>query len=344
MRNAEGTRLAPALLLRGVIMKETPAKKGPSTLLTAALLAAFVTAACLPAEGVTTVQDLDVSGEGGIRPLHLSGLPRDGTTPAVGALVVANDCRIGASVLVEEAGLFARAAESIVAARAGGDGICGTADDLRFGALEDLLDLRYVGPRNVERLVRFAEAIGAEPDYRGGTVDGVSFTDAQAWHSLVAANGASFEALDRDAGLRADAARNIVEARPIVSLEQLRQVYRVGPKTLERLRDWASPRVGTAFVLDEAALARLLPEARARLLEDEAFSWEVRQLADDDGDLYLTILATVTAELERQVGRELHGVAFSREADALGAVVDTAASIKRSVRIDGWSYLGGLGL
>lgn len=71
-----------------------------------------------------------------------------------------------------------------------------------------------------------------------GTWEGVEFDDDAAEVALDAANSYSFDQLDEFLDSRA--ARNIVDARPIMALESLAQVPYVGPAALEKLRELAT--------------------------------------------------------------------------------------------------------
>ncbi len=71
-----------------------------------------------------------------------------------------------------------------------------------------------------------------------GSWEGVQFDDDSAEIALDIANNYSFDQLDEFLDSRA--ARNIVEARPIMSLESLSQVQYVGPKALEKFKELAT--------------------------------------------------------------------------------------------------------
>ena len=72
-----------------------------------------------------------------------------------------------------------------------------------------------------------------------GVYDGVGFSLLDGEATLVVANGATWETLDEAAGLRADAVDSIVRARPILSIDQLAGLPRVGPSNLDALRRYA---------------------------------------------------------------------------------------------------------
>ncbi len=320
-------------------MKKAILKFGAFRDLTTATIAALLATACVDQHNPPAVQNLNAAGA---VPAHLSGLPAPGSPEAVGSLLLANDCQVAASTMVDEAGLYSQAAGAIVKARAGTDGVCGTVQDRIFKSLDDILDLPYVGPRNLERLVFFAKRRGAAPSYAGGTIEGVHFTDAEAFNALFAANGASFETLHQEAALRSDAVRNIIDARPMASLEELAQVYRVGPSTLEQLRNWSSPRVQGSFVLDAERYEGMEPEAYSFLFDNEVFAWDLVQFADYDDTALGEIESSLAAELSRRVETRLFGRPFRSADEALDAVLQTASSIQRQVRVEGWQYLQSL--
>jgi DNA uptake protein ComE-like DNA-binding protein len=68
----------------------------------------------------------------------------------------------------------------------------------------------------------------------------VSFSAEEAAVVLEIANEASYDELDADVGLDADAAANIVDARPIPDMAALADVPQVGASSLERLKDYVT--------------------------------------------------------------------------------------------------------
>lgn len=90
---------------------------------------------------------------------------------------------------------------------------------------------------------RFCEAGGqgncdAEPLPEGGTWEGISFTGEEVASVLDIVNNATFEELDIDAAMNATAANNIVNARPILDMEQLAAVSYVGAAAMQDLKDY----------------------------------------------------------------------------------------------------------
>ncbi|MEQ9499627.1 MAG: hypothetical protein RIT81_22260 [Deltaproteobacteria bacterium] len=94
--------------------------------------------------------------------------------------------------------------------------------------------------------IELPELVSAPPPAElggGTTVEGVAFTAEEVQAVLHLVRTASFEVLDTDVELRADAARSIVEhraLRPIRSLEQLAQIPYVGPAALKQLAEAAT--------------------------------------------------------------------------------------------------------
>jgi hypothetical protein len=87
------------------------------------------------------------------------------------------------------------------------------------------------------RLLEYVRSIGGIP---GRIVEGVALTEGEIAKMLAAANGASFEELDVAAALDARAARGIVAARPIPTIDALAAVSYVGTSALEKIRVFAA--------------------------------------------------------------------------------------------------------
>jgi hypothetical protein len=117
------------------------------------ILIAFSLVACSsPATQVDGIDDslaLGKADNGGLA---------EGTPEACGILAVAN----GASehTLNNDVGLDSRAADNIVAARVGDDGVAGTSDDVVFTTLAQLDAVPYVGPVAFKKLLAYAKAQG----------------------------------------------------------------------------------------------------------------------------------------------------------------------------------------
>lgn len=159
-------------------------------------------------------------------------------------IVAAVNCGCTTVEALRAADVPKRAAVNLVARRDGPDGRFGTADDRPFATFEEIDAVRYVGPVTVRRLLNYASANGfvvESDDALIGVWDGVPFTAAEAEATLRLANTASFEVLTDEIGLRSNAARNIIAARPLASLEALSAVRYVGPAALRALKAHASP-------------------------------------------------------------------------------------------------------
>ncbi|TNF27244.1 MAG: hypothetical protein EP329_19755 [Deltaproteobacteria bacterium] len=176
--------------------------------------------------------------------------PADGSREATALLRFVAYHGTTARVLEVEAGLGRAPARRIVAWRDGADGMPGTKDDEIIGSIDELASVSALDGSELTRVAQLALQRGWDDgdDAWVGTYDGVGFSLGDAKATLDVANNASLDALDDDAGLRADAVESIVAARPIVSVEQLAGLPRVGQFNLERLRGWAIARAEAAEV------------------------------------------------------------------------------------------------
>jgi hypothetical protein len=111
----------------------------------------------------TACADADVDGDA-IDDSFLSGGKADtfglfeGSPEARGVLAVANT--LAKPALVEDVGLVTRAANAILAHRAGADGEAGTADDDRLDDLAELDAVPWIGEISFGHLLAYAEANG----------------------------------------------------------------------------------------------------------------------------------------------------------------------------------------
>ena len=166
-----------------------------------------------------------------------------------GVLRFVNDCPTSLAVLDDDAALDVRAATGIVSQRDGADAICGTADDVYFGAMTALDDVPWVGDSALSKLVAHATLLGYLGDGDGvaGEYDGVAFSLAEANGVLAIVNGASLEILDIDIALDARAASAIIEARPFdaesvgANMQRLAAASYVGASALGRLKGFVQP-------------------------------------------------------------------------------------------------------
>ena len=138
-------------------------------------------------------------------------------------------------VLVDEVRVQPRAARNIVGHVRGRDGVLGNADDDRLGSVAELDAISAVGPATIATIEAYVRARGYQPDF---VIEGVPFTLAEATAVLELANSATQALLDDDVGLDARAARAIVAARPIATIQILADVSYVSATALNRMRDW----------------------------------------------------------------------------------------------------------
>lgn len=137
--------------------------------------------------------------------------------------------------LVTEVRVQGRAAGSIVQHVHGEDRTLGTGDDDLLQSLEELDALRYVGTATIRTIDAWLRARGYQPSFE---VEGVPFTVDEARAVVELANTATQAALDDDVGLDARAARGIVAARPIATIQILAEVSYVSASALQRMKDW----------------------------------------------------------------------------------------------------------
>ena len=163
----------------------------------------------------------------------------DGTPEAVGILALVNDPAVTKHMLDVDAALDRRAAVSITEYRAGEDGIYegGLGDDRPFESIDEVDDQYYVGPVALDRLLAYATAEGYVPTGADllGTWDNVAFTVDEADNALQWVNQSSEEELD--AALDSRAVDSILEARTLVSIQQLSGLYWIGPSTMFEIRE-----------------------------------------------------------------------------------------------------------
>ncbi len=168
-------------------------------------------------------------------PESISAQERLGLTDAqVGAILdLLNDCGTTFAVLDDQAALDADAADALVSRRDGPDGACGTEDDRPFATLNEVDATPQVGDATILAVLAFVENGGADG---GGVWEDVAFSADEAAVALQIANDATRAALDDDVGLAADEAANIVDARPIATMDALAAVPEVGTSALEKIK------------------------------------------------------------------------------------------------------------
>jgi cytochrome c peroxidase len=112
-----------------------------------------------------------------------------GPDPDVRFAVLAAANTLDFQTLDIDAGLDVRAAEGIIAFRAGPDGSQGTADDRQFLTLEALDGIPWFGPRAYERLGAYALAIGLGPaDFLAQRLDALGGSAGRAHFELPASS------------------------------------------------------------------------------------------------------------------------------------------------------------
>lgn len=166
----------------------------------------------------------------------------EGTREGAGILRLLNDGEgTTFELLDDDVALDRRAARNLVDHRDGWDLVFGTDDDDLFDTIAEVDAVRYVGPAALERLGEFAflnDYFPGDAEHHG-TFDDVAFTWAQAEAVLDFVNAATEDQL-REASVPSRAITSIVEARPVATVEQLADLYWVGPATLQHLLDAVS--------------------------------------------------------------------------------------------------------
>jgi hypothetical protein len=154
------------------------------------------------------------------------------------ALIVAlvNDPRTSLELLDREVGLDRRAAENLIAARAGADGRYPSDDDRPFRNLLELDAVPWVGEVALGRLRDYA-LTHAPP--AAELVEGVLFWSEQVAAVLYGVNGASLEELDIEVGLPAEAAAALRAGAPYATIAAIAGAPHVGAAALAALRDHA---------------------------------------------------------------------------------------------------------
>ncbi|MCA9518749.1 MAG: hypothetical protein KC635_27630 [Myxococcales bacterium] len=167
--------------------------------------------------------------------------PADGTVEAAALLHFVNYGGTSARMMVVEAGLDQAVATRLVAFRNGADGLPRTKDDQPYRTVGEVGLVSGLEGGALAQVATWALDRGWDDalDAWLGVYDGVGFSLLDGEATLVVANEAAWETLDEAAGLRADAVDSIVRARPILSIDQLAGLPRVGPSNLDALRRYA---------------------------------------------------------------------------------------------------------
>jgi hypothetical protein len=168
----------------------------------------------------------------------------DGTPSAVGVLRLLNEPSTTFEMLDHDARLDRRAAEGLIAHRAGPDGVFegGLGDDDLFDSIAEVDGVYYVGAVSLQRLFEFAlwnDFVPGGGQFLGEW-DGVRFSVDEAERTLAFVNTATpgelHEALNDSRPVT-----SIVAARPLASMLQVSRLYYVGPVMMQRLKDAADP-------------------------------------------------------------------------------------------------------
>jgi hypothetical protein len=189
------------------------------------------------------------------QPVTESNAVVEGTPEALGLLGFLNAAETSFELLDDDVPLERRAAENLIAHRDGLDGVFGTTDDDLFDDVAEVDGVKYVGPATLDLLITYATAQGYVPQGADvlGVYDGVAFTVDEAETTLALANTATAAELDDDVGLDSRAVDSIVEARKIVSMPVLAELYFVGQSALLKLRDYPKTLGGTKGIWEECA-------------------------------------------------------------------------------------------
>lgn len=137
-------------------------------------------------------------------------------------------------VLDEAVGLDSRAAQGIVAARNGADGVAPSADDAPFASIAALDAVPYVGDAAFGKLEVYA---AAHPAPKSETVEGVSFLGWQSESVVYGVNHATLAELD--ALLDSRAAQALFNLRPYPNVAAMGPQPYVGTTALTQLRGHA---------------------------------------------------------------------------------------------------------
>ncbi len=177
---------------------------------------------------------LDPSGDSGSA---LSTQERLGLSDDDVAAILAflNGCATDLAELDDDVPLDKDAAEALIDHRDGADGLCGTDDDDPFDDLDEVDATPNVGDASILAILAYLDGGGSGGD---GEWEGVSMTADEAAVVLEIANQASYEVLDIDVDLPSNAVDEIMDARPIDTMDELADTPQIGPSALQKLLDY----------------------------------------------------------------------------------------------------------
>ncbi len=169
-----------------------------------------------------------------------------GSAESVGVVRLLNAREVDFTTLDIDAALDRRAARNLINKRNGADGVLGTADDSLFTDIEEVDAVSYVGPSALAKLLSYADANGylPGPNEVAGRYDGVTVTFAEQERILESVNAFSADTLDNDVELDRRAVTSIVDARPVMSMRELSELYFVGKSALTKLKEYDAPVLG----------------------------------------------------------------------------------------------------
>lgn len=164
----------------------------------------------------------------------------DGTPATTGVLAFLNDRNTTLTVLDQEVPLNLLAAQSLIAWRAGPDGVDNTGDDRTFVTIDQVDDVPYVGPAALAALEWYARGTGRVADLpldaSVGVFDGLDFNLAEARRVLRAANVETASTLQNGYSIAPLAVQSILAARPIAHMVELSRLAYVDTTALQRFK------------------------------------------------------------------------------------------------------------
>lgn len=158
-------------------------------------------------------------------------------------LALANHPALDERTLHELAGLDRQAAASILAHRAGPDGVFNSSDDGQFESFQALDSLEFVSAHVLDKLLEFAERLTRADPIRIRQILRVVNDDALSVDMLVSQVGLSREAAQAIVDVRAGADRTLgtEDDRLYRTLDDLDAVAHVSRATIDRIADFGGP-------------------------------------------------------------------------------------------------------